>query len=278
MRDVAPADKAKLEYIGDNMQAVELKAKYIPYGPLSRDTSPLSRRGASYSPLSRGPLAYKFSVKVVMKGLEVELERILTIFTTIDFSSNRFHGEIPKELGELNSLLLLNLSHNSLSGQIPSSLGKLAELESLDLSTNKLEGRIPEQLTKLTFLSVLNLSHNELVGHIPEGKQFSTFSNDSYVGNSGLCGLPLTKKCEEPRPPSPQFDEEDDSTAIFEWKFALAGYGCGLVLGLSMGYITFTVGKPWWVVKKVEKYQQKLVGSCNRSHKQRKIRKPNQRS
>ncbi|GKV33110.1 hypothetical protein SLEP1_g41654 [Rubroshorea leprosula] len=242
MRDIALADKGILVYIGDRN---------------------------SY---------YEDSVKVVMKGFEVELVRILEIFTTIDFSSNQFHGQIPDELGELNSLLLLNLSHNSLNGQIPSSLGKLAELESLDLSSNKLEGRIPEQLTKLTFLSVLNLSHNELVGHIPEGKQFNTFSNDSYIGNSGLCGFPLTKKCKEPRPPSPQFDEEDDSTAVFEWKFALAGYGCGLVLGLSLGYIAFTTGKPWWLVKKVEKYQQKLVGRCNRSHKHRKIQKHNQHS
>ncbi|GLT26009.1 hypothetical protein SLA2020_011010 [Shorea laevis] len=225
MRDVAAADKVTLEYIGNPT------------------------------------FYYEDSVKVVMKGSERELVRILKIFTTIDFSGNQFHGPIPEELGELNSLLLLNLSHNSLNGQIPSSLGKLAELESLDLSSNKLEGRIPEQLTKLTFLSVLNLSHNELVGHIPEGKQFSTFSNDSYIENSGLCGFPLTKKCEEPRPPSSQFDEEDDSTAVFVWKFALGGYGCGLVLGLSLGYITFTTGKPWWVVKKVEKYQQKLVGS-----------------
>ncbi|GLT35529.1 hypothetical protein SLA2020_099740 [Shorea laevis] len=221
---------------------------------------------------------YKDSVKVVVKGLEVELIRILKIFTTIDFSSNQFHGPIPNELGELNALILLNLSHNSLNGQIPSSLGKLAELESLDLSSNKLEGRIPEQLTKLKFLSVLNLSHNELVGPIPEGKQFNTFSTDSYIGNSGLCGLPLTKQCEEPRPPSPQFDEKDDSTAVFEWKFALVGYEGGLVLGLSLGYIAFTTGKPWWVVKKVEKYQQKLVGSCNRIHKQRKTQKSNQRS
>ncbi|GLT41228.1 hypothetical protein SLA2020_153090 [Shorea laevis] len=210
---------------------------------------------------------YKDSVKVVMKGLERELLRISKIFTTIDFSSNQFHGPIPNELGELNALLLLNLSHNSLSGQIPSSLGKLAELESLDLSSNKLVGRIPEQLTNLMFLSVLNLSHNELVGHIPEGTLFSTLSNDSYIGNSGLCGFPLTKQCEEPRPPSPQFDEKDDSTAVFEWKFALVGYECGLVLGLSLGYIAFTTGKPWWVVKKVEKYQQKLVGRCSRSQK-----------
>ncbi|GKV35078.1 hypothetical protein SLEP1_g43392 [Rubroshorea leprosula] len=207
-----------------------------------------------------------------MKGFERELVRILTIFTSVDFSCNQFHGPIPEELGELNSLVILNLSHNSLNGQVPLSLGKLAELESLDLSSNKLEGMIPEQLTNMTFLSILNLSHNELVGHIPEGKQFSTFSNDSYIGNFGLCGFPLTKKCheEEPEAPTSQFDEEDDSTAVFVRKFALAGYGCGLVLGLSLGYIAFTTGKPWWVVKKVEKYQQKLLGRCNRSNKKRK--------
>ncbi|GKV14911.1 hypothetical protein SLEP1_g25713 [Rubroshorea leprosula] len=232
MRDVAPTDKVKLEYIDDNMEC------FSGSGSCTVFTD-----------------SYKDSVKVVMKGLLVELTRILKVFTTIDFSSNQFHGPIPDELGELNSLLSLNLSHNSLNGQILSSLGKLAELESLDLSSNKLEGRIPEQLTKLTFLSVLNLSHDELVGHILEGKQFNTFSNDSYVGNSGLCGFPLTKKCEEPRPPSSQFDGENDFIAVFEWKFALAGYGCGLVLGLSLGYIAFTTRKPWWVVKKVEKYQ-----------------------
>ncbi|GLU17389.1 hypothetical protein SLE2022_337560 [Rubroshorea leprosula] len=252
MRDVALADEVELGYI-------------VSYELCSKNDVCLGF-----------VFIYKDSVKVVMKGSERELVKILKIFTAIDFSSNQFHGPIPDELGELNSLLLLNLSHNSLSGQIPSSLGKVAELESLDLSSNKLVGKIPEQLTNLTFLSVLNLSHNELVGHIPEGKQFCTFLNDSYIGNSGLCGFPLTKKCKEPRPPAPQIDEEDDSIAVFEWKFALAGYGCGLVLGLSLGYIAFTTGKPWWVAKKVEKYQQKLVGRCNRSHKQRKAQKPNQ--
>ncbi|GKV49177.1 hypothetical protein SLEP1_g55940 [Rubroshorea leprosula] len=227
------------------------------------------------------PLYFDDSVTVTMKGLKVELKRILPIFSIIDFSSNRFHGHIPKELGELNSLYFLNLSHNNLTGQIPSSLGRMTQLESLDLSSNKLDGWIPEQLTSLTFLSALNLSHNKLEGDIPQGKQFNTFSNDSYIGNSRLCGFPLTKKChneEKPGAPPSKFDEEDDSTAVFEWKFALAGYGCGLILGLSLAYIVFTTGKPWWLVKKVEKYQEKFVGRWICRRKKRKTRKPNQRS
>ena len=47
-----------------------------------------------------------------MKGLSMELTRILTTFTTIDLSNNMFEGEIPKFIGELTSLKGLNLSNN----------------------------------------------------------------------------------------------------------------------------------------------------------------------
>ena len=130
-----------------------------------------------------------------MKGLETKLGRILTIFTTIDLSSNKFQGEIPEVLERLTILRLLNLSHNSLTGHIPSSLAKLSALESLDLSSNSLIGEIPLQLADLTFLAMLNLSQNQLIGPIPQGKQFATFENNSYDGNLGLCGFPLSIKC-----------------------------------------------------------------------------------
>lgn len=32
---------------------------------------------------------------MVIKGVEIEFMRILTVFTTIDLSSNKFEGEIP---------------------------------------------------------------------------------------------------------------------------------------------------------------------------------------
>lgn len=44
---------------------------------------------------------YNDSVELTMKGLDIRLQRILTIFTIIDLSSNKFEGEIPKLLGRL---------------------------------------------------------------------------------------------------------------------------------------------------------------------------------
>ncbi|MBA0879036.1 hypothetical protein Goshw_011381 [Gossypium schwendimanii] len=43
---------------------------------------------------------------------------------------------------------------------------------------------------------MLNLSQDNFTGPIPHGKQFNTFSNDSYIGNLGLCGLPLSNRCD----------------------------------------------------------------------------------
>ncbi|XP_034674586.1 receptor-like protein 9DC3 [Vitis riparia] len=211
-----------------------------------------------------GEYYYQDSVMVTIKGLEIEFVKILKAFTTIDLSSNKFQGEIPESIGNLNSLRGLNLSHNNLTGHIPSSFGNLKLLESLDLSSNKLIGRIPQELTSLTFLEVLNLSQNHLTGFIPRGNQFDTFENDSYNGNSGLCGFPLLKKCttDETLEPSQEVDAEFEGG--FDWKITLMGYGCGLAIGFSLGCLIFSTEKPKWLATMVEENIHKKIKRSKR--------------
>ncbi|XXG84486.1 hypothetical protein AAC387_Pa10g1993 [Persea americana] len=172
---------------------------------------------------------YQDSVTLTMKGLDLEVVKILIALTSVNLSNNRFHGEIPKSICNLKLLHALNLSYNGFTGPIPTSLENLAQLESLDLSRNSLSGNIPWQLTKLTFLAVLNLSQNLLNGSIPRSQQFLTFTNSSFIGNTGFCGLPLTKKRVDTTAPPPSifygFGLEGDRE--IDWEFIQIGSGVG---------------------------------------------------
>ncbi|XVF79488.1 hypothetical protein PTKIN_Ptkin14bG0226800 [Pterospermum kingtungense] len=190
-KNTQPPPKLRIIDLSRNNFFGPLPASYIKNfkGMMNLDES----KAARY--MGERDYSYDYSVEVVVKGLEMELVKILTIFTSIDLSSNSFEGEIPTTFGELSSLRGLNLSHNNLTGHISPSLGNLTQLEWLDISSNKLGGQIPNELIDLTFLSFVNVSDNQLVGPIPRGKQFNTFENGSYEGNEGLCGLPLSRSC-----------------------------------------------------------------------------------
>ncbi|XP_027939315.1 receptor-like protein 6 [Vigna unguiculata] len=188
---------------------------------------------------------------VTTKGISMPLKKIPINFVIMDLSVNKFEGEIPKVIGELQALRGLNLSHSRLMGPIPQSLGNLTMLESLDLSSNMLTGRIPTELVNMKFLEVLNLSYNHLEGEIPKGKQFDSFSNDSYKENLGLCGDPLSMKCNQnhdghPRPSQSLWREEKFG---FGWKAVAIGYGCGTVFGVGIGSFMFFMGKPKSLVR-----------------------------
>ncbi|KAK3410978.1 hypothetical protein EUGRSUZ_J03001, partial [Eucalyptus grandis] len=197
---------------------------------------------------------YHYSMTIINKGIAMEYEKILEYLNVIDLSSNNFIGEIPNSVGSLTELRLLNISNNNLTGPIPSSLANLIQLESLDLSSNKLSGMIPPALTHLIFLAFFNVSDNHLSGPIPQANQFTTFENNSYGGNFGLCGGPLTKKCGNPvetplAPPSSAFAEEDSGTWFEEldWKIVLIGFGGGLVIGVVMGLTTTSRIERWFL-------------------------------
>ncbi|XP_040948765.1 receptor-like protein 9DC3 [Gossypium hirsutum] len=202
---------------------------------------------------------FTYSIGIVMKGQDMELVKIFTMWMIIDLSNNQFEGGIPEVFGKLNLLKGLNLSHNNLNGGIPTSIGNLTSLEWLDLSSNRLSGTIPNRLADLSFLSSFNVSENKLHGQIPQGKQFNTFGNDSYQGNKGLCGFPVSKGCNiiEPAPPNVLEKDGSKSNITFGWKVVLIGYGCGVVFGMSVGYVVFKIGKPKWLVNLVEIQHEK---------------------
>ncbi|KAH0724459.1 hypothetical protein KY285_000285 [Solanum tuberosum] len=219
-------------------------------------------------------LYYTNSFIVTTKGQDLELPRVLTTNIIIDLSSNGFEGHIPSIIGDLIGLRTLNLSHNLLEGHIPTSLHQLSVLESLDLSSNKISGEIPQQLASLKSLAVLNLSHNHLVGCIPKGKQFDTFENSSYQGNDGLRGLPLSKDCGSdegvPQATTPfglDEEEEEGDSAIISWQAVLMGYGCGLVIGLSIIYIMLSTQYPAWFSRMDVELEHKIVTRMKRYKK-----------
>ncbi|CAN4105675.1 unnamed protein product [Withania somnifera] len=88
--------------------------------------------------------------------------------TNISVLVNRLSGEIPKELGNISSLLYLNLESNQFSGSIPSELAKLIYLQTLILSSNQLVGEVPTSFSKLVNFKDFRINDNNFSGQIPD--------------------------------------------------------------------------------------------------------------
>ncbi|KAL1221824.1 Receptor like protein 26 [Cardamine amara subsp. amara] len=202
---------------------------------------------------------YEDTLDLQYKGLFMEQGKVLTSYSTIDFSGNKLEGQIPESIGLLKELIALNLSNNAFTGHIPLSLANLTELESLDLSRNQLSGNIPRELGSLSFLAYISVAHNQLKGEIPQGPQFSGQAESSFEGNVGLCGLPLQGSCFVP--PTQQHkeeDEEEEEDQVLSWKAVVIGYWPGLLFGLVLAHVIASY-KPEWFGKIVGPDKHKQV-------------------
>ncbi|KAJ0967117.1 hypothetical protein J5N97_024034 [Dioscorea zingiberensis] len=188
-------------------------------------------------------LDYSPTMELIVKSSSLEYERDLPRICLIDLSENNLYGSIPHELTNLKGLMILNLSGNHLTGDITNQIGSMTQLESLDLSRNELLGAIPATLSNLSFLSWMNFSYNNLSGEIPRGGQLSTFNDPSvYIGNEGLCGLPLSKKCliktTETHVDEPDLNKDEDL-----WFYL--GIITGFVVGSWSVWVVFLCKKSW---------------------------------
>ncbi|CAL9218026.1 unnamed protein product [Arabidopsis halleri] len=193
---------------------------------------------------------YYISLDLMSKGVSMEMELIPKIYTSIDFSENQLHGQIPDSIGLLKELRNLNMSSNAFTGHIPSSFANLTNLESLDLSQNKISGEIPPELGTLSSLAWINVSHNLLVGSIPQGTQFQRQQCSSYEGNPGLNGPSLKDVCgsiKASTPPQPEPLETKEEEETLSWIAAGLGFAPGVVFGLTMGYTVVSYKHGWFM-------------------------------
>ncbi|XP_074357211.1 putative leucine-rich repeat receptor-like serine/threonine-protein kinase At3g14840 isoform X1 [Apium graveolens] len=87
--------------------------------------------------------------------------------TNITLLGNRLTGTIPKEFGNITTLLELLLDHNQLSGPVPPEIGNLPAIERIILSSNNLNGELPSTYANLTTLKDFRIADTNFTGKIP---------------------------------------------------------------------------------------------------------------
>ncbi|KAM3340475.1 hypothetical protein P3S68_030346 [Capsicum galapagoense] len=210
----------------NNFRGVLAPRYFLNWEGMMLSNNPKPRQYLNVELFGKYGIYYQVRMTLTLKGQEMEIVKILEVFTSIDFSCNNFLGEIPEVLGDVKSLYLLNFSHNALTGRIPKALGKLTQLGSLDLSVNQ------------------KWENSRRACRIPRGSQLQTFSAESFEGNTGLCGFPLNKTCSETKvngssPPGSHSEHEIDGKYI---SFALGS-------SVAFGIVT-------WVLFRSARYNE----------------------
>ena len=97
-------------------------------------------------------------VKIKLKLIDLTLEEICSTEKII--ARDKEIEEIPKEIGILIGLQLLDLSNNQIK-EIPKEIGNLINLDGLFLSNNQIK-EIPKEIGNLINLGYLYLSNNQI--------------------------------------------------------------------------------------------------------------------
>ncbi|KAK9081949.1 hypothetical protein Syun_030931 [Stephania yunnanensis] len=92
-------------------------------------------------------------------------------------------GTIPYALGNLSSLMVIDLAENNLHGRIPDSLGQLKNLRELELGRNMLSSTFPPSIYNTSSLEILVFSLNQIFGKLPSDIGLTLPNLDQFLIN-----------------------------------------------------------------------------------------------
>ncbi|XVE51480.1 hypothetical protein DITRI_Ditri02bG0044500 [Diplodiscus trichospermus] len=129
-----------------------------------------------------------------LKGvLPISISNLSTSLQYFFASGVKITGSIPREIGNLSNVTILNVSLNELTGSIPATIGRLQNIQGLYLDGNKLQGSIPPSVCYLQRLDTLSLGGNKLHGPMPPCLANLTSLRHLYLDSNKLnSALPLT--------------------------------------------------------------------------------------
>ncbi|CAN6381512.1 unnamed protein product [Urochloa humidicola] len=108
----------------------------------------------------------------------------------LHLQSNHLTGVLPKVMGRLVSLVILDLSWNNITGPLPVFLGNFTSLRTLNLAGNNFTGGVPYEVGVLTNLTYLDVRYNGLTGVISE-KHFGCLNSLQYLYLSYTASLKI---------------------------------------------------------------------------------------
>ncbi|XVF29808.1 hypothetical protein REPUB_Repub16aG0003000 [Reevesia pubescens] len=101
------------------------------------------------------------------------------------FNKNKLSGTISPQLFSSEMVLIhILFDGNKFTGNIPSTLGQVQTLEVLRLDRNALTGKVPSNFNNLTNINELNLAHNNLTGPLPDLTLMNTLNYVDLSNNS----------------------------------------------------------------------------------------------
>ncbi|KAI3761298.1 hypothetical protein L1987_51710 [Smallanthus sonchifolius] len=175
-------------------------------------------------------------------------------YSMLHLGGNEFSGTLPDEIGEM-ALIVLNVSQNKFSGRVPMQLGNLNCLRNLDLSYNNFSGTFPTSLNNLTDLSSFNVSYNAYIsGYIPDTGQLATFDIWSFFGDP-LLRLPsfITNSTNSSSTTSGGRLTQPKWGALFIFAFLLLAFTvCGIMTAIVCLATKTTANQPHFLLSEVK--------------------------